>query len=308
MRQPVLSRHPSAYATRRVRAFGESARLEVRPADHTRPAMITLVPDAAAHPLPQTFIEHAVDIARCIVRNSTDSGDGPTYGPTNGAVQGEVETGRGASIDEGGGVSIEGDTAPVLGAGGRATIRTPALTPDEARGFTNAGFTVRSNLALLTHDLDRNLIRKHQFTAGKSSTIALQRFRSRSTEALLVVDLAAFGSGWEMDDHEFILARTATPVTRVRLATDDNENLLGFAITGRAGRRGYLQRLAVRPECQGQGIGTALIGDALRWSRRHNVRRLVVNTQAGNLGALSLYRRLGFVDAPIGLLLLERDL
>jgi hypothetical protein len=94
MRQPVLSRHPSAYATRRVRAFGESARLEVRPADHTRPAMITLVPDAAAHPLPQTFIEHAIDIARSIVRNSTDSGDDPTCGPTNGAGQGAgIETG-----------------------------------------------------------------------------------------------------------------------------------------------------------------------------------------------------------------------
>jgi ribosomal protein S18 acetylase RimI-like enzyme len=283
MRQPVLSPHPPAYASRRVRAFGQSARLEVRPADHSRPAMVTIVPDAAANPLPQLFIDHAVDIAR----------------------------------------TITGQDANDYSAEAQATIRTPALTPDEARGFLNAGFTVRSNLALLTHDLDRDLLRKHQVTGKhdghdrhdgharperQGATLRLQRFRRGSTAALLAVDLAAFGAGWEMDHHELILAETATPVTRVRLATDEHKNLVGFAITGRAGRRGYLQRLAVRPDYQGHGIGTALIGDALRWSRRHNVRRLVVNTQAGNLGALSLYRRLGFVDAPVGLLLLERNL
>ena len=261
MRQPVLSPHPHAYGTRRVRAFGQSARLEVRRAIEFRGAVVTIVADAGDHPLPQHFIDHAIDIARTI-------------------------TGTGAD----------------------ATIRTPALTPDEARGFLNAGFTVRSNLALLTHDLDGELSRKRQVTGNHNLKVTLQRFRRRNTEALLAVDLAAFGSGWEMDHHELTLAETATPVTRVRLATDDNENLVGFAITGRAGRRGYLQRLAVRPECQGRGIGSALIGDALQWSRRHSVRRLVVNTQVGNLGALSLYRRLGFVDAPVGLLLLERDL
>ncbi len=265
MRQPVLSPHPSAYATRRVRAFGHSARLELRPANGAQTALITLVPDAGDRPLPQPFIDHALDIARTIT-------------------------------------------------GANASIRTPALTPDEAQGFFNAGFTVRSNLALLTHDLDRQDLKTGQhFKTLKTlktpkSTEKLHRFRRRSTEALLAVDLAAFGTGWEMDHHELILAETATPVTRIRLATDEHGKLSGFAITGRAGRRGYLQRLAVHPESQGHGIGTALIGDALRWSRRHNVRRLVVNTQVGNLGALSLYRHLGFVDAPVGLVLLERDL
>jgi GNAT superfamily N-acetyltransferase len=267
MRQPVLSPHPSAYATRRVRAFGESARLELRPADSQRPALITIVPDAGARPLPRPFIDHAVDIARNIAGTDT-------------------------------------------------TIRTPALTPDEARGFVEAGFSVRSNLALLTHDLNRELLAndrsiKRRATRQRSESnhtpIKLQRYRRRNTESLLAVDLSAFGVGWEMDHHELTLAETATPVTRVRLAVDGSETLLGFAITGRAGRRGYLQRLAVRPEQQGRGIGTALIGDALRWSRRHNVRRLVVNTQTANLGALRLYRHLGFVDSPVGLLLLERS-
>jgi ribosomal protein S18 acetylase RimI-like enzyme len=283
MRQPVLSPHPPAHATRRVRAFGQSARLELRPADATRSALVTIVPDAAAGPFPRPFIDHALDIARTIT---------------------------GAIPNPSTGVQTEGQTEDVTQS--QATVRTPALTPDEAFGFFQAGFNVRSNLALLTHDLDRDLIKKHQRTGSqkgqRNDNLRLKRFRKRNTAALLAVDLAAFGAGWEMDHHELILAETATPVTRVRLATDEHENLVGFAITGRAGRRGYLQRLAVHPHYQGHGIGTALIADALRWSRRHNVRRLVVNTQAGNLGALSLYRRLGFVDAPVGLLILERNL
>ncbi len=81
---------------------------------------------------------------------------------------------------------------------------------------------------------------------------------------------------------------------------------VGYLVTGRAGARGYLQRLAVDPAQQRLGIGTALVVDGLRWLRRHGVQRAVVNTQESNTGALAMYEHLGFRRQAVGLSVLAR--
>ena len=80
--------------------------------------------------------------------------------------------------------------------------------------------------------------------------------------------------------------------------------IVGYAVTGRAGSRGYLQRLAVDPDAQGQGIGTTLVQDSFDWLRRRGARETLVNTQESNHKALALYERLGYRCQPQGLLVL----
>ena len=67
---------------------------------------------------------------------------------------------------------------------------------------------------------------------------------------------------------------------------------------GRAGRTGYVQRLAVHPDQHRRGVATALLADALTWMQRWRADRVLVNTHVDNEPALALYRRLGFVDLP----------
>ena len=93
----------------------------------------------------------------------------------------------------------------------------------------------------------------------------------------------------------------ATPVRRLRVVSGvvngaaNADDVVGYALTGRAGTAGYLQRLAVRPGAQGQGVGRALVLDGLHWLRRHRVERVLVNTQLANARALNLYLGVGFV-------------
>jgi ribosomal protein S18 acetylase RimI-like enzyme len=87
---------------------------------------------------------------------------------------------------------------------------------------------------------------------------------------------------------------------------DEPRAVSGYAITGRAGPRGYLQRLAVEPAGQRGGIGTALVGDGLRWLRRWGAKEVLVNTQEGNDAAVQLYERLGFRLEAGGLAVLRR--
>jgi ribosomal protein S18 acetylase RimI-like enzyme len=56
----------------------------------------------------------------------------------------------------------------------------------------------------------------------------------------------------------------------------------------------YIDYLAVRPQWQRQGIGSALLEQAQVYARSQSKRRLTLEVSWRNLGALRLYRRLGF--------------
>jgi ribosomal protein S18 acetylase RimI-like enzyme len=180
---------------------------------------------------------------------------------------------------------------------------TGALSPSEQSTFRAAGFEVTEHLHLLSHDL-----RALPFPEPPDGI--LRRSSRRDRDRVLELDGQAFDPFWRLDGSGLDEAIAATPHTRFRVALDraGGDHVVGYAITGRAGRRGYLQRLAVDPAVQRQGVGTMLVADALRWLRRWRADRAMVNTQLANERALSLYERVGFRREPSGLSVLAREL
>ena len=209
------------------------------------------------------------------------------------------------------------ETAWQMAGGVALTVSSPAVTPLEARSFADAGFVTTSELHLLTHDLTAP--GQGDRARHEASSVRLRRGTVHDIAAALRVDEAAFAPGWTMTPHGLANARSATPVTRLRVADrrrvdrardtrqqdGPDRRVVGYALTGRAGRRGYLQRLAVDPSNHRCGIGSALVIDAIRWCRRRGVQRLVVNTQVGNEPALELYRRMGFAESTSRLYTME---
>ena len=200
---------------------------------------------------------------------------------------------------------VETSSTPVI-------VRTPAITREEAVSFHRNGFATKSVLRLLTCDLTHD---SPDLTSGvvvPPGTARLRRGRSRDLHPCVNVDRRAFGPENSFDALDVRAALDATDRSRLRVAVlgpgghGGPGAIVGFAVTGRDGTRGYLQRLAVDPGAAGSGIGSALVTDALRWCRARGVRRAVVNTESDNVRALRLYRRLGFVDITLDLLLLER--
>lgn len=174
---------------------------------------------------------------------------------------------------------------------------TPALSPQEAEAFFRAGFRLHEQLHLLARPITG---------PPPAVTARLRRGWPWDRTRVLEVDNKAFEQFWQFDAFSLREARRATPASRFEVATGPG-GVVGYAVTGRAGGRGYLQRLAVDPATQGQGIGASLVNDCLTWLYRKGVSMALVNTQEHNSRALALYERLGFVRQREGLLVLRWD-
>jgi ribosomal protein S18 acetylase RimI-like enzyme len=180
---------------------------------------------------------------------------------------------------------------------GYGSVRTGAVEPEAARAFLASGFTVAQRLALLQLD--------GPFDAPRAGG-RLRALRTQAdVDAAAAIDLAAFGPAWCFDAPAIDEAQHATPAHRSRFSLDRDGRPAGYAITGRAARNGFLQRLAVAPDAQRAGHGAVLVADALRWLRRWRAQTVLVNTEETNEPALRLYERAGFRLRRDQLLVLE---
>lgn len=80
------------------------------------------------------------------------------------------------------------------------------------------------------------------------------------------------------------------------VAESGDAALLGFAIFQRVLDEASLLNIAVEPTQQGRGLGAALLRHLLESLAQQGVSRLLLEVRCGNLPAIRLYRRLGFVD------------
>ncbi len=188
-----------------------------------------------------------------------------------------------------------------LSARGFTRAITGALSPLEQTGFLDAGFEIEEHLRLLRIDLRAPV---DPIPPGPR----LRRVPWWRREAVLAVDRAAFVDFWQFDSWGLADALRATPSAHFRAAVDDGNAVVGYAICGRSGPRGFVQRLAVDPSAQGSGTGRRLLLDGLHWMRARGAKRAVVNTQMGNAAALALYLKVGFREDPVGLSVLSTGL
>lgn len=184
---------------------------------------------------------------------------------------------------------------------GFSRVLTGALSPLEQAGFLAAGFEVEQHLRLLGMDLSG-------FLPPLPPRPRLTRVPARRRAEVLAVDRAAFSEFWRFDEVALADALGATPEVRFRMAAPRGGPVSGYAICGRSGRRGYVQRLAVHPDAQGRGTGRRLLLDGVHWMAAQGATRALVNTQADNQGALCLYNAVGFSDEPVGMSVLSSGL
>jgi len=187
-----------------------------------------------------------------------------------------------------------------LRADGFSAVVTAAVAPSEREVLEADGFSRHELLHLLRRDL------RHPLPSRPARSRGISRGRRADRSAILAVDAATFEPFWQLDGAGLTDSMRATPAARLRVVR--RPDVAGYAVTGRAAEQGYLQRLAIAPRHQGQGLGVDLVADGLHWLRRRGAAVCWVNTQEANEAALSLYAKLGFVAAEHQLTVLRRNL
>lgn len=110
-------------------------------------------------------------------------------------------------------------------------------------------------------------------------------------DAVAQVDHAAFAPPWQLAREELYQARRISAVATVAVQHD---LIIGYQISTVYRDGAHLARLAVDPAVQGQGVGKALLADALRRFFRRGVYSMTVNTQASNGRSQRLYHQFSF--------------
>ena len=113
---------------------------------------------------------------------------------------------------------------------------------------------------------------------------------------------------WSVRDRESFEDFLAVTVRRpghepwmLRVVTDPDGEVVGTAMLVMAGEpvvEGYIERLAVRKDQRGRGLGQALLVDAFDQGRQHGAPRSGLSTDS-RTGALSLYEKVGMVVTDV---------
>lgn len=179
------------------------------------------------------------------------------------------------------------------------SIVTSAMPEAAARPFINAGFREVDALYLLELTIDPTPNEtKHRLQAlvKNPDSLTVTSGRPKHLDDVLTIDEHSFDSLWRLDKSGIREARRATPSNRYTVAIENG--VVAYAICGAAGNTGYLQRLATHRKTRRRGIGSLLVADGVEWARRLGSRRMLVNTQISNVGAINAYKAMGFSLLP----------
>lgn len=124
-----------------------------------------------------------------------------------------------------------------------------------------------------------------------SEDITIRSARMEDLSTMAQVDQAAFAPPWQMTLSDLRQAERVSANCTVAL---HQGRIVGYQLSTLYFDGAHLARLAVAPQMQGKGVGSALLTEVLRYFARRGVYAMTVNTQASNEASQRLYQRYGF--------------
>ncbi len=95
-------------------------------------------------------------------------------------------------------------------------------------------------------------------------------------------------------DIDFCLASQEATL----LVAEADGAVIGSAMVGHDGHRGWVYYLAASPTQQGKGLGRALMAAAEDWARARGVPKLMLMVRPENAGMRAFYEALGYIEEP----------
>lgn len=128
-------------------------------------------------------------------------------------------------------------------------------------------------------------------------TIAIGHASDADTEALAALwERAGLTRPWNDPHADIALARRG-PHSTILVAREGGR-ILGSAMVGHDGHRGWVYYLAVEPDLQGRGLGRALLRAVEDWLRARAIPKLMLLVRPDNEKVRGFYAAEGYVEEP----------
>lgn len=103
---------------------------------------------------------------------------------------------------------------------------------------------------------------------------------------------------WNDPDADLRRAMAGSTST-ILAALNDAGSLLGTAMVGHDGHRGWVYYLAVQPSHQHQGIARGLMSACEDWVRERGVLKIQLMVRHSNEDVIAFYTALGYIDGEV---------
>ena len=169
-----------------------------------------------------------------------------------------------------------------------------------SRSWLSSGWEKNHTLNICVLNL-KNLTRKTQMLEKR---VKIKKFHHDDIEDLLKLDHKIFDPYWRNSLSSFIeTMKSCNNNYLFKIGTKESPS--GYAILGETRKFTYLQRIGVKKDSQGFGLGDTLLKAVINFSIDKRFINIKLNTQKDNNVALSLYKKNNFEVSPRKLLIMK---
>jgi len=129
--------------------------------------------------------------------------------------------------------------------------------------------------------------------------LTIRRFRMEDTDPVLALWKACGIETWERGNPRQTIQKKHSHSPEAFFLGSMGGEVVATVITGYDGLRGWVYRLAVKPELQRRGIGTAMMEKAEGWLRRQGCVKAKLQLEERAADAVGFYRKLGYETQPL---------
>lgn len=113
---------------------------------------------------------------------------------------------------------------------------------------------------------------------------------------VLVIEQLSFKTPWSREAFEAELLRNKC--ARYRVLVKDNR-VIAYGGMWVVLDEAHITNIAVHPEFRGIGLGNAIVEELINEAKRSSISSMTLEVRAGNIPAINLYRKYGFIDAAL---------
>ena len=131
-----------------------------------------------------------------------------------------------------------------------------------------------------------------------SGTLESREFRMSDYDAAVRLWEKVEGVEIAEGDSREDMERYLTQNPNLSRIVQDGDALVGVALCGHDGRRGFIYHLAVEPAYQQKGVGRQLVRECVEGLRSLGLKRALILVAADNPQGEAFWKRCGWEDVP----------